>query len=44
MGAPAPESPSFPRTFVIVLFVGAAIVGGVVAYLGVTGQLGAGIP
>ena len=44
MAAPKPVAPPFPRTFVIVLFLGAAIVGGVVAYLGVTGHLGAGIP
>lgn len=33
-----------PRSFVIVIFAIALVVGVAIAYLGTTGQLGAGIP
>ena len=40
----APHSAAVPRTFVIAVFVFAIAVGVLVAYFGITGQLGAGIP
>ncbi len=38
------EAPASGRTFILVAFVAAAIVGVAVAYFGVTGQIGGPIP
>jgi len=38
-GAPAPS-----QAFLVITFVAAALVGVAIAYLGITGQIGAGIP
>ena len=40
----ADESPPVPRSFLIVVFGAAIVIGVIVAYLGFTGALGAGIP
>lgn len=42
--APAPASPPLPWLFFLVTIVVAAGVGIIIAYLGLTGHLGAGIP
>lgn len=39
-----PLGPPVPRSFLIVIFAVAIVAGTLVAYLGMTGQLGAGIP
>jgi len=43
MPTPPPE-PELPIRFVVVTFVVAAVVGALILYFGLTGQLGAGIP
>ncbi len=43
MSSPPADS-KVPPAFVIVLFAAAIVVGVVVAYLGITGAIGAGIP
>lgn len=40
----SPLGPSVPRAFLIVVFAIAIAVGTLVAYLGMTGVIGAGIP
>lgn len=39
-----PTDTAVPRTFLIAVFAAAIVVGVVIAYLGITGQMGAGIP
>ncbi|HYA71111.1 MAG TPA: hypothetical protein VEH28_07075 [Thermoplasmata archaeon] len=41
---PPPPPPGPSRTFVILTFAVAILVGASIVYLGVTGQIGAGIP
>ncbi len=42
--SPEPASPPLPWLFFLVTIVVAAVVGIIIAYLGLTGHLGAGIP
>ena len=44
MSTLAKPSPTLPLSFVIVVFAAAIVIGAVIAYLGITGQIGAGIP
>jgi hypothetical protein len=39
-----PPPPRFPVKFVVALFVAAVVIGGLIAYFGVTGHLGTAIP
>lgn len=42
---PPTEPPPAPsRTFIVLTFAAATVVGVVIAYLGITGQIGAGVP
>jgi len=38
------SAPQTPRLFIVVTFVAAAVVGGLILYLGLGGQLGSPIP
>ncbi len=44
MSTSAEPAPTLPLSFVIVVFAVAIAIGAAIAYLGITGQIGAGIP
>ncbi|MFZ0830466.1 MAG: hypothetical protein WCB18_08165 [Thermoplasmata archaeon] len=44
VASPEPSPPPLPWLFFIVAIVAAVVVGVIIAYLGLTGHLGAGIP
>jgi len=44
MATPAEPAPPLPWVFFIVAIVAAVVVGFIIAYLGLTGHLGAGVP
>ncbi|MGD0250096.1 MAG: hypothetical protein ABSB97_04325 [Thermoplasmata archaeon] len=39
-----PADTAVPRSFAVAMFVAAIVVGAVIAYLGITGRIGTGIP
>jgi len=43
MSSPSP-TPAPSRAFVVITFAAAIAIGALVAYLGITGQIGAGVP